>query len=329
MRTRRCDIASAAVAWLSSNALNTSRAGDQPAADGRRRRRRSAGTRCCSNMRRPRHSGVSDRHRECGPHHQRAQRVEYGGRDVFERVHIFTGQGLHRTFLLRFTPYWCPGTSNACRRGNTTQHRRAIVPQLLLQRATLSVLFAQSPAFGVRSARADGLVIAGGSPRSIGRAGVGTVSDDGGGALLLDPAVLARRDTTRVQVGIAFVDDSVEWLHAASSPLARDQSGSSTMPLIAVEGSWGEWILGAGAMTSTVSERELRSPGSLDAAHYGTAFEYRYVGHLRRRASRHRHDRRGAAVRRLARGRRFGRGLARSVSTSAARSGRASSIAAM
>ncbi len=127
-------------------------------------------------------------------------------------------------------------------------------------------------------AHADGLVIAGGSPRAIGRAGVGTVSDDGGGALLLDPAVLARRETTRAQLGIAFVEDSVEWLHSPSSPIARDQSGSSTLPMIAAEGAWGAWILGAAAMTSTVSDRQLRSPGSLDGAHYGNAFEYRYAG---------------------------------------------------
>jgi hypothetical protein len=146
---------------------------------------------------------------------------------------------------------------------------------LLTRVASLSVICA---AVWYAPARADGMVVAGGSPRAIGRAGVGTVSDDGGGALLLDPAVLARRDSTRVQVGIAFVDDSIEWLHSASSPLARDQAGSSTVPTIAVEGSWGEWILGAAAMTSAVSSRQLRSPGSLDAAHYGDAFEYRYTG---------------------------------------------------
>ncbi len=121
-------------------------------------------------------------------------------------------------------------------------------------------------------------MIAGGSPRSIGRAGVGTVSDDGAGALLLDPAVLARRDTTRAQIGVAFVDDSVEWLHSPSSPLARDQSGSRTMPMIAAEGAWGGWILGAAAMTSAVSERQLRTPGDLDAPHFGNALEYRYAG---------------------------------------------------
>ncbi|MFT3693222.1 MAG: hypothetical protein QM831_08775 [Kofleriaceae bacterium] len=128
------------------------------------------------------------------------------------------------------------------------------------------------------SARADGLVIAGGSPRAIGRAGVGTVSDDGGGALLLDPAVLARRDSTRVQIGVGFIDDAIQWGHSSSTPLARDQSGSSTMPMVAIEGAWGDWILGAAAMTSAVSERELRSPGSIDAGHYGNMFDYRYTG---------------------------------------------------
>src|ERR1700710_1591029 len=120
---------------------------------------------------------------------------------------------------------------------------------------TWCVLFASAASLWCGGAGADGLVIAGGSPRAIGRAGVGTVSDDGGGALLLDPAVLARRDTTRVQLGVAFVADSVEWLHAAGAPVARDQSGSSTMPAIAAEGAWGEWIRGAAAITSAVSTR--------------------------------------------------------------------------
>lgn len=159
------------------------------------------------------------------------------------------------------------------------QHRRGIVPRLqrLSQRLVATMLgLGAWVAWG--HARADGLVIAGGSPRAIGRAGVGTVSDDGGGALLLDPAVLARRDGTRVQLGVGFIDDAIQWGHASDSPLARDQSGSSTMPLVAVEGSWGGWILGAAAMTSAVSERELRSPGSIDAGHYGNMFEYRYTG---------------------------------------------------
>jgi hypothetical protein len=88
------------------------------------------------------------------------------------------------------------------------------------------------------TARADGLSIVGGSPRAIGRAGTGTVGDDGGGALLINPAAIARRDGVRGQLGIAFVDDSVAW-HADSSgtPVSRDQAGVSTAPLAAAIGS--------------------------------------------------------------------------------------------
>ncbi|MEJ7597608.1 MAG: hypothetical protein WKG01_06835 [Kofleriaceae bacterium] len=44
-----------------------------------------------------------------------------------------------------------------------------------------------------------------GSPRSIGRAGVGTVGDDGGGALVINPAAIARRDSTRVQLALRLL----------------------------------------------------------------------------------------------------------------------------
>src|SRR5262249_19063752 len=49
-------------------------------------------------------------------------------------------------------------------------------------------------------ADAGGLVVVSGSARSIGRAGTGTVGDDGGGALLINPAAMARRETKRVQL---------------------------------------------------------------------------------------------------------------------------------
>ncbi|CAN5378684.1 hypothetical protein BH11MYX1_BH11MYX1_26100 [soil metagenome] len=171
-------------------------------------------------------------------------------------------------------PHDVPATTNAWVATTLRNSERVKVINLRLARA-IAVTVA---ALGWAPARADGLVIAGASPRAIGRAGVGTVSDDGGGALLLDPAVLARRATTRAQLGIAFADDSVEWLHSPSSPVARDQSGSSAVPMIAVEGAWGEWILGAAALTSAVSERALRNPGNVDAGAYGTLFEYRYAG---------------------------------------------------
>jgi hypothetical protein len=128
-------------------------------------------------------------------------------------------------------------------------------------------------------AHADGIVVEGGSPRSIGRAGTGTVSDDGAGALLLDPAGLARRDSYRAQVGIAFSDDNVQWLESSNAPLAVDQAESRIVPTFAIEAGFAGWVFGIGAMTSSVSERSLRQPDGLDPAHYGNAFDYRYDGY--------------------------------------------------
>jgi len=129
-------------------------------------------------------------------------------------------------------------------------------------------------------AHADGIVIAGGSPRAIGRAGTGTVSDDGAGALVLDPAVLARRDSYRAQLGIAFVDDNVQWLENANAPLARDQAESRIVPTFALEAGFGDWVFAVGALTTATSERSLREPGDLDPGHYGNAFDYRYDGYV-------------------------------------------------
>ena len=130
------------------------------------------------------------------------------------------------------------------------------------------------------TARADGLSIVGGSPRAIGRAGTGTVGDDGGGALLINPAAIARREGMRGQVGIAFIDDSLAWhADAEGTPISRDQAGVSTAPLAAAIGSVGPWILGAGVMTAGVTDRALRDPADvLDADKLGRAFDYRYAG---------------------------------------------------
>jgi hypothetical protein len=113
----------------------------------------------------------------------------------------------------------------------------------------------------------------------VGRAGTGTVGDDGGGALLVNPAAMARREGKRVQLGVALIDDNIDWRPATgSSPTARDQAGSTLLPLVAAEGALGAWILGIGAMTSTASDRALRSPGRLPVDQYGDLFEYRYAG---------------------------------------------------
>lgn len=128
-------------------------------------------------------------------------------------------------------------------------------------------------------AMAGGLVVSGSTPRAIGRAGVATVGDDGAGALLVNPAAIARREGYRGQLGLAFVDDELAWQSAAAgAPLARDQAGSQLAPYGAVFGSAGGWVVGLGAMTSSVSERSLRRPSDLEPEDLGAAFDFRYAG---------------------------------------------------
>ncbi len=145
---------------------------------------------------------------------------------------------------------------------------------MLVRHAALVTLVAST-----NLAAAEAPVVGGRSPRMIGRAGVGTASDDGGGALLVNPAGLARRSAIRLQLATAFVDDEMYWLDSASAPASRDQSSSRLLPLAAVEGALGDaWVVGAGIMTTARSERVLRRPGRIPPEEYGNSFEYRYMG---------------------------------------------------
>lgn len=130
------------------------------------------------------------------------------------------------------------------------------------------------------AAYAEGPAVGGRLPRAIGRAGVVTASDDGAGALLANPAGMARRDGARFQLGLAFLDDEMYWRDSASAPGVRDQSSSRLLPLVAVQGSLGDFIVGAGFVTSARSERLLRSPTPLaiPPEFFGNSFQYRYAG---------------------------------------------------
>ncbi len=143
-----------------------------------------------------------------------------------------------------------------------------------MKRRVICALIALAPARG----HADGIAIIGGSPRAIGRAGAATVGDDGGGALLINPAAMARRGTLRAQLGAAIVEDEVNWQRDAPDvPRASGQAGSSLAPLGAAIGAIGPWVLGAGMMTSGVVERSLPRPSDV-RTDLGDAFDYRYAG---------------------------------------------------
>lgn len=129
------------------------------------------------------------------------------------------------------------------------------------------------------SSHAGGLVVATGSPRTIGRAGAGMVGDDGAGALLVNPAAMARREGTRGQLGLAFIDDEVTWHGAADAPIVRNQSASDFVPTAAVFAAVADgWVAGIGVMTAAITDRSVRSPSDLPPSQLGNAFEHRYAG---------------------------------------------------
>jgi hypothetical protein len=128
------------------------------------------------------------------------------------------------------------------------------------------------------SARGEAPIVGGRTPRGIGRAGVGTVSDDGGGALLANPAAIARRESTRLQLSLAFVDDEMFWITSESAPSARDQSSSRLLPQMSIEGTIHNWIVGIAAGTSVRTERVFRAPLSHPTQDFGNLYEYRFIG---------------------------------------------------
>ena len=118
------------------------------------------------------------------------------------------------------------------------------------------------------------------TPRSIGRAGVGTASEDGAGALILDPAGLARRDSTRIQLGIAAVDDAMQWTNDDSTaPIAKDHSATNLLPQVGAEFAIADdWIAGIGVQTQRALARTFASPNDVPADQLANRFEYRYAG---------------------------------------------------
>ncbi len=126
---------------------------------------------------------------------------------------------------------------------------------------------------------ADGISIVGGSPRAIGRAGAATVGDDGGGALLVNPAAMARRGSKRIQLGLAIVDDSLVWSRAQTVQASHDQAGSSLAPLLAGIASFGPYVVGVGAMTSSVTHHAFRDPNDIPRPEdIQDNFDFRYHG---------------------------------------------------
>ena len=136
---------------------------------------------------------------------------------------------------------------------------------------------------GAAPARAGGLDLDPVGPRAIGRAGTQTVSGDGGAALLVNPAGLARREGTRLQLGVGLFDHDADYrapdAAAENRPTVADRSSPVSAPLVAASTSLGPVIVGVAALVEGRLDRTLPAPepGQLDED-VARLFPHRYGG---------------------------------------------------
>lgn len=116
-------------------------------------------------------------------------------------------------------------------------------------------------------------------PRLVGRAGTGAVGDDGVGAIMTSPAALARRESRRVELGTAVVDDGVDHRPARDgSPVARSQGAPAVLPTGAAIAGVGPMVVGLGVAFDRAG-RTLATPDpALSSDSIQQFFAYRYAG---------------------------------------------------
>lgn len=98
------------------------------------------------------------------------------------------------------------------------------------------------------------------SPRSIGRAGTGLVSDDSAVNLLANPAAIARRGSQRLGLGIRIGEIDTE-LTGGSGRVAVDQSGPALVPNLSYARGLGDrWVIGAAVAGTADHQRVFPAP---------------------------------------------------------------------
>lgn len=119
-----------------------------------------------------------------------------------------------------------------------------------------------------RDACADGLeldILAG---RGVGRAGAGVVSEDGGAALFINPAGLARRDAWRMQVAMQLQDRDLAYQpsppedapDATAPSIVEDRGAPTATPHIAAQGRLGPAVVGVSYLETSAVSARLPSP---------------------------------------------------------------------
>lgn len=127
-------------------------------------------------------------------------------------------------------------------------------------------------------ASADPAPVEPASPRSIGRAGVGLVSDDGGLAALSNPAAMARRGQARLAVGVKMGETDTEIDRGGA--VTGDQAGPRVVPSLGFARGLGErWVVGVAVLQSQRYRRRYPAPRfGEDPGEIARLYPFRYAG---------------------------------------------------
>jgi hypothetical protein len=153
----------------------------------------------------------------------------------------------------------------------------------LLRPCVIAVAAALGVGGGAHAPSAGGLDLDPPGARSVGRAGTQVVSSDGGAALIVNPAGLARRGDTRIQLAVAVHDEDADFRAAgaasANSPTVADRGAPGAAPMVAASASFGPVILGAAVLATGRIDRALPAPEiGQPAADVERLFPHRYGG---------------------------------------------------
>jgi hypothetical protein len=115
-------------------------------------------------------------------------------------------------------------------------------------------------ALSAAPAHAGGLSLDLLSPRGVGRAGAGVVSDDGAAAVIVNPAGLARRDELRVQGAVVVVDDAATFDPPGTGVVATERGTAAVSPVLGAQRRVGPVVIGVAMLDEARWSRRFASP---------------------------------------------------------------------
>lgn len=129
-------------------------------------------------------------------------------------------------------------------------------------------------------ARAGGLDFDMLSARGVGRAGNSMVSEDGGAALLRNPAGLVRRLSQRAQAALIIVDTTGSFQDPdLDRPRVENRGPAVASPLLFAGGALGDLALGGTVVTTGHLEARLPAPGfNIPVEDIAAFYPHRYAG---------------------------------------------------